>query len=1196
MFSCEQCGENFKKYKSLLLHRTKCKTITCVKCKLQYSALNFLNHLMECKVKKTTDIEDFATFKLHKKAFKNTLGVYMKAESWNSIESLLAVEKDNIKNLLKYILEKLGSVKVQVCVLLKFIKQKPDGEMDSTEIYKVSQMHRLTNMHNFSAVIKDWIEQLELSIDQFTQRGSGWVLEKVKVLEIRIGKLKEHSGGCKTTRLPLILHRKKSLLSPNCKKECFKWSVLMGLHPQKRHKEKLYLYKRYEGLYNFKDVGEMTSISQIKRFERRNNISINIYTLSLDEKKKIVPLVINEKRKEKHVNLFFYNDHYYCITNFNALIKSNRSWERFYCYSCLSGFRDVHSLKKHEVPCYNKAPQRVILPGTAKVPTKCKFNKIEKTISFPYVVYADFEALLVKSDKALTRNTFEYQKHEACSFGLVAVDWSDNIIYKEFYRGPDASEKFIETLIELREFLQTHLDLNRKPVSMNNTERLVYESATQCYVCHKLLNDDKVLDHCHLTGKFRGAAHNQCNLQMRLPDKLPIIFHNLKGYDAHLIIKGLKTDLIKNISVIPQNTEKYIAIIMDDFLFLDSLAFLLSSLDTLANNLPTEEKTKFLKQVFSEADLPYILAKGALPYEYMDSWGKFEERKLPPINAFFSSLSQKTIDQQTYDRLNGIWNHFECENLGDFHDIYLKVDVLLLTAIFQNFRATSLKQFGLDPCHYFSTPGLTWDAALKFTGMKLDLLTDIDMILMIENAIRGGISCVMSRYAKANNEFTEEYNSEEPTSFIAYLDVNNLYGYALSDILPCRNFAWVPQNEVDGVIDEILNTNQERKTGYILEVDLDYPESLHDEHNDYPLAPEKIIVDNDQLSNFQKEIVSMLEENGVKRYKTKKLVPNLMNKKKYVLHERNLKFYIEKGLILKKVHRIIKFEQEPWLRSYIQMCTENRKRATSSFEKDFWKLMVNSLYGKSIEDKRKHSKVKVATNGRQALQQIRKPMFEQFYILDNDIAIIKLKKFEVILDKPIYLGFTVLELSKLHMYKLHYDHFKPKYESKLSLTYTDTDSFIYKIETDDLFKDLEDFDYLMDFSDYPQNHFLHTTNNKKKLGYLKDEMNGQIIDEVVAIKSKLYAIKYGSNKKLTAKGVQKAVVKSSISIENYKDCLFSNVLLKHNNFRLQSKQHCISSVRINKLSFSPLDDKRYILDDAVSTLAFGHYRINTTLA
>ncbi|XP_015783859.1 uncharacterized protein LOC107361535 [Tetranychus urticae] len=600
---------------------------------------------------------------------------------------------------------------------------------------------------------------------------------------------------------------------------------------------------------------------------------------------------------------------------------------------------------------------------------------------------------------------------------------------------------------------------------------------------------------------------------MRLPDKLPIIFHNLKGYDAHLIIKGLKTDSIRKISVIPQNTEKYIAIIMDDFLFLDSLAFLLSSLDTLANNLSNEEKTKFLKQVFSDEDLPFILTKGALPYEYMDSWERFEERKLPSIDKFYSNLSLKTIDQQTYDRLGAIWKHFKCKNLGDFHDVYLKVDVLLLTAIFQNFRATSLAQFGLDPCHYFSTPGLTWDASLKFTGMELDLLTDIDMILMIENQIRGGISCAMSRHAKANNQFSEEYNPEEPTSFIAYLDVNNLYGYALSDVLPCRNFEWVPENMFQNVIHEILNSNQDRKTGYMLEVDLDYPASLHDLHNDYPLAPEKIIVENDQLSNYQKEIVEFLQSKGIKRYKTAKLVPNLMKKEKYVLHEQNLRFYIEKGLVLKKVHRIIKFEQEPWLRPYIQMCTENRRKATSSFEKDFWKLMVNSLYGKSIEDKRKHSEVKVATNARQALQQIRQPMFEQFYILDNNLAIIKL------------------------------------------------------------------------------HHFLYDVTNKKKLGYLKDEMSGEIIDEVVAIKSKLYAIKYGTKKKLTAKGVQKAIVKSAITIDDYKDCLFNHVLLNHDNFRLQSKQHSISSVKINKLSLSPLDDKRYILDDGISSYAFGHYKI-----
>uniref|UniRef100_A0A158P533 DNA-directed DNA polymerase n=2 Tax=Tetranychus urticae TaxID=32264 RepID=A0A158P533_TETUR len=467
------------------------------------------------------------------------------------------------------------------------------------------------------------------------------------------------------------------------------------------------------------------------------------------------------------------------------------------------------------------------------------------------------------------------------------------------------------------------------------------------------------------------------------------------------------------------------------------------------------------------------------------------------------------------------------------------------------------------------------------------------MIMMFENGIRGGISCSMLRYCLANNKFSESFNQNEASSFITYLDVNNLYGYALSDILPCGKFEWVKEDCFQDVIKTILESNEYREIGYVLEVDLDYPPTLHDSHNDYPLAPEKIIVEYDQLSDYQKETISMLESAGIKRYKTKKLVPNLMHKRKYIVHERNLKFYIEKGMVLKKVHRIIQFEQKPWLKSYIEMCTENRKKATSNFVKDFWKLMVNALYGKSIEDKRKHTKVVVATNGKQAMKQVRQPMFDQFYILDNNIAIIKLRKFQVVFDKPIYLGFTVLDLSKLHMYKLHYDFFKRKYGDKLSLIYTDTDSFIYNIQTDDLCADLKELDFLMDFSDYPREHTLFDEVNKKKLGFLKDEMNGEIIDEVIAIKSKLYAIKYGTKKKMTAKGVQRAIVKETFSIQDYKDCLFKNQLSKHTNARIQSRKHNISTVKINKLSFSPLDDKRYILNDGVTTLAFGHYKIKS---
>ncbi|XP_053206959.1 uncharacterized protein LOC128391138 [Panonychus citri] len=273
------------------------------------------------------------------------------------------------------------------------------------------------------------------------------------------------------------------------------------------------------------------------------------------------------------------------------------------------------------------------------------------------------------------------------------------------------------------------------------------------------------------------------------------------------------------------------------------------------------------------------------------------------------------------------------------------------------------------------------------------------------------------------------------------------------------------------------------------------------------------------------------------------------------------------------------------------MCTLNRKQASSSFEKDFWKLMVNSLYGKSIEDKRKHSKVKVVTNGEQALKLIRQPMFEHFYILDNDLAIIKMRKFEVKLDKPIYLGFTVLELSKLRMYELHYDYFYPRYGYKLKLVYTDTDSFIYHIQTDDFYEDLKSMGPIMDFSDYPQTHFLYDPINKKKLGVLKDEMNGQVIDEVVAIKSKLYGIKYGSKTKKTAKGTQKATVRDEICIDDYKTCLYDSILFRHDNHRLQSRHHEISGIKTNKISLSPLDYKRFIREDGISTYAFGHYKI-----
>lgn len=283
--------------------------------------------------------------------------------------------------------------------------------------------------------------------------------------------------------------------------------------------------------------------------------------------------------------------------------------------------------------------------------------------------------------------------------------------------------------------------------------------------------------------------------------------------------------------------------------------------------------------------------------------------------------------------------------------------------------------------------------------------------------------------------------------------------------------------------------------------------------------------------------------------------------------------------------------EHPWIKPYIDLCTQMRQQATSSFEKDFWKLMVNSFFGESIENKRKYVNVRAVLNQEQLNKCIKNPLYEEFMILDDSKAFVKYRKTRVIMDKPIYLGFTVLELSKLLMYNLHYSVFKPFYGSRLKLVYTDTDSFIYHMETENLYKDFDKLSDIMDFCDYPKDHPLYSEKNKKVIGKLKDEMHGEPISMVVALKSKLYYLetKNASKQQKRAKGVQRSILRDEITRETYLDCLFDLRVHKHPMRRITSKNHEIIGMEQLKISLSPLDDKRYALDK-INTLAFGHFR------
>ena len=327
------------------------------------------------------------------------------------------------------------------------------------------------------------------------------------------------------------------------------------------------------------------------------------------------------------------------------------------------------------------------------------------------------------------------------------------------------------------------------------------------------------------------------------------------------------------------------------------------------------------------------------------------------------------------------------------------------------------------------------------------------MLLMVEEGIRGGICHSIHRYAKANNKYMENYDKNEESSYIQYLDANNLYGWAMSQKLPVNNFKWF--EDTSKINEEFIkNYNENNKKGYILEVDVKYPKRLHDSHSDLPFLPKRMKID-----------------------KRKKLVCNLQNKKKYVVHIKSLKQALNHGLKLKKIYRIIEFNQKAWLKPYIDMNMELRK-LEDDFEKDLFKLMNNAVFGKIVENIRKHRDIKLGTTDKKRNKLVSEPNYHTMNYISEDLSIIEMNKTRVKMNKPIYSGLSILDISKILMYEFWYDYIKPKYGNDVKLYYMDTDSFVMNIKTNYFYKDIaNDVEKRFDTSNYEVNRPLPTGKN-----------------------------------------------------------------------------------------------------------------------
>ena len=1135
-----------------------------------------------------TTEEDHLIPKEHKTALKG----YFKTFRVDGVDGM--DEKtfiDSVKPRVIDLIESKGSIKVKFILTVRFTKENPaTGNIDTNIWYFPSNVEIVTEATDLSDLYDQMTNKIFELIQNFQNRGSGWQFDRVEHLDININPYNPLSASS-YIKLPDKLASKKAIINVKNEKdhECFKWAVTSAVFPAERDGERLSKQMREDSeKFDWTGIEFPVSLKQIDRFEKQNPYSINVFGY---EDHEVYPLRIS-KRVNQVINLLIIaneeTNHYCWIKDMSKLLSkqiSNHNGKRHFCYRCLNSFPSEKSLEKHIEYCQNNEAVKIEMP-TGSI----KFKNFYKKQRVPFVVYADFESFTEKIDTCQPDDdksfTNQYQKHRPSGFCYLIKCFDDNILSPKLVKytaespNDNVSQLFVESLESDTKDIYNRFKIPKEMVTTPE-DKINFRRATICHICEGEISvedkDDKnykkVRDHCHLTGKYRGAAHSICNLKYRLPKFFPVIFHNLSGYDSHLFIKNLGKSEGK-IDCIPNNEEKYISftkqILVDTFMnekgeekevkrdirFIDSFKFMAASLDSLVKNLPKESFNNILK--FYEGDqLNLLLRKGVFPYEWFDNFDRLSETNLPPKEAFHSRLNDSDISIEDYQHAQKVWETFEMKTMRDYHNLYLKSDVLLLSDVFENFRDVCMENYYLDPAFYYTAPGLAWDACLKITKVELEFLEDYDMLMMVEKGIRGGVSMISTRYGKANNPYMNNYDPDLPTKYISYLDANNLYGWAMSKPLPTHGFEWMKKEDLKSW----------KSMPCILEVDLTYPQKLHDLHNDYPLAPERLIVN-----------------------EVEKLIPNLNNKTKYEIHHETLKLYLSLGLKLTKIHRGITFEESAWLKPYIDLNTDLRAKASNDFEKDFFKLMNNSVFGKTMENIRNRVDIRLVTRVSQAKKLTSKPNYQHHTIFSKNLAAVHMKKTSLYFNKPVYLGMSILDLSKTLMYDFHYNYIKPKWRAKL--LFTDTDSLAYEIETEDFYRDISsDVKAKFDTSNYPKNHpsGILTGVNKKVIGMFKDEAAGKQIAEFVGLRAKLYSyrVEEGYEEK-KCKGVKKAVIKRTITFDDYKNCLFNNKPAMRKMNVIRSHFHTIFTETVNKVAISPFDDKRLIQRDNIHTLAYGH--------
>ena len=822
-FRCGHCPTNFTLAKNLVRHLKnihKCnRSVRCTSCQtffgLEEDWQNHCSaeHSVVASTRRTNPSEiqqshEFVLERERKAVREHFQSFRLKMTNDTSFDpfEFLVNNETAIEEFVSKKLETMITIKFGICIEVSFVKPLTD---DSTVCYFHSPMESLSTTLTADEYYSH-VDKLLSKMNVFCTAGSGWVIEKLNLVELKISKFAPLWAGSYIASPPELENQRKSILNIRNWKDnlCFLYSVLAALFPVKQNQDRPQSYRQHLSRLFYNPRKMPIALADIPTFEKNNHLKINVFAY---EQKKIYPVYLTKyKNSAKRINLLLLSEennwHYCLIKNLDRVMKvllrspataRSKNNIRKFCERCLQSIAR-EKIKLHKSLCEHHQPQVIEMP---KDGSTVKFKNWQKTFKCPFVVYADLEALDVRTDsfesvEKLIENGLNngrasscvIENQYPCSFGVVLVDSRNSEVRMEkFYRGEDCIAVLMDTLRSWVKWTESERQRFRFLKLSNSKKReLIEHWANPCCICQKCfeMDDDKVIHHCHLTGTVFGVAHNACNLKVAVGSFLPVFFHNLSRYDAHHIVKYLKLKDNEILSAISRTEETFISfsvqvpicsyinkcgverIVRNEIRFLDSFNFMASGLDSLAQTLQDDD-LKLLRhhfQSYSNSDFRKIRSKGLFPYSYLNCFEKFDEIGLPPFGDDWRNTLTGKIDitEEMYRKAVDMYHLFKCNSFGDYHDAYLQTDVFLLADVFELFRSVCIKVYRLDPAYFYSAPNLSWDAMLVTTEVELGLLSDVDMLLFCEKAIRGRLNGVGAlRHFRANNKDLHNYNKNE---------------------------------------------------------------------------------------------------------------------------------------------------------------------------------------------------------------------------------------------------------------------------------------------------------------------------------------------------------------------------------------------------------------------------------------------------